>query len=573
MKRRIQIFATILFGASCFLAQAQVTIQPDGITNGNSTEPNTNEIEFEEDGFLGEIDLDVNGVLGLGTGSAADDLFIGTTGNIGIDIDNPVSKLHILNGDDVSLSDHGYLLLGSTSERNIAFDNNEIQSRNNGGAASLLFNVEGGNVGIGTTSPGSLLHLNGGDLRVDKTGGPAILLDNNNNPVGHIATLVDYMEIKNLGTGSASADLSLQTENAELHLDNDGNIGINTDTPDDELHIIGNSENNPSLKIELGNISNRSNNAPGMFLRKVDGTFGGSIIADVANETVGANGGIDLELDADDDMSFATGPGGAIRMFINNNGEVGIGTENPDQLLSVNGDASKVDGGEWSTFSDEKLKKNIRDFEDGLEQILQIRPVWYRYNGKANLPTEEEYVGVIAQEIQQVAPYTVESVALQNDADSESYTDYLSYNGTAVTYMLVNAVQEQQAQLDEKEERIDELEARLEKLEALLTQNTNPVNPEANINLQGDDQPRLEQNTPNPFDSETQIKYYLPKGTQQAQLRITDLNGKVLKMVKLQGAGEGQINVSTNDLPSGNYQYSLFIGGKLFATKQMVLTK
>jgi len=56
-------------------------------------------------------------------------------------------------------------------------------------------------------------------------------------------------------------------------------------------------------------------------------------------------------------------------------------------------------------------------------------------------------------------------------------------------------------------------------------------------------------------------------------LGISDFNGKVLKMVRLQGAGEGQTNVSTNDLPSGNYQYSLFIDGQLFATKQMVLTK
>src|SRR3954454_20657647 len=35
-------------------------------------------------------------------------------------------------------------------------------------------------------------------------------------------------------------------------------------------------------------------------------------------------------------------------------GRVGIGTTAPDQLLSVNGDASKVGGGSWQTFSDER---------------------------------------------------------------------------------------------------------------------------------------------------------------------------------------------------------------------------
>ncbi len=144
MRRQTQLITTIFCCVSCFLAQAQVTIQPDGISNGTTVSPNTNEIEFGEGSFHAEIDLDNNGVLGLGTGNTADDLFIGTSGNIGIDVEDPESKLHILNGDDVSLSDHGYLLLGALSGRNIAFDNNEIQSRNNGGAASLLFNVEGG---------------------------------------------------------------------------------------------------------------------------------------------------------------------------------------------------------------------------------------------------------------------------------------------------------------------------------------------------------------------------------------------------------------------------------------------
>jgi len=41
------------------------------------------------------------------------------------------------------------------------------------------------------------------------------------------------------------------------------------------------------------------------------------------------------------------------------NGRVGIGTNAPDQMLSVNGGASKSGGGSWSVFSDERLK-NIK---------------------------------------------------------------------------------------------------------------------------------------------------------------------------------------------------------------------
>ena len=40
-----------------------------------------------------------------------------------------------------------------------------------------------------------------------------------------------------------------------------------------------------------------------------------------------------------------------VLMTIQDNGRVGIGTTSPDQLLSVNGNASKVGGGSWASFS------------------------------------------------------------------------------------------------------------------------------------------------------------------------------------------------------------------------------
>ena len=65
-------------------------------------------------------------------------------GNVGIGSNGPKSKLHIRNGYDAGLNRHGYLMLGSEDERNIVFDNNEIQARNNGQPASLVINQEGG---------------------------------------------------------------------------------------------------------------------------------------------------------------------------------------------------------------------------------------------------------------------------------------------------------------------------------------------------------------------------------------------------------------------------------------------
>jgi hypothetical protein len=46
-----------------------------------------------------------------------------------------------------------------------------------------------------------------------------------------------------------------------------------------------------------------------------------------------------------------------------------------------------------------------------------------------------------------------------------------------------------------------------------------------------------------------------------------------LKSVKLNGSGNGAINIKANELPSGAYRYSLVIDGKVIETKQMVQAK
>src|SRR5206468_9704453 len=71
--------------------------------------------------------------------------------------------------------------------------------------------------------------------------------------------------------------------------------------------------------------------------------------------------------------------GGTERMRITSIGRVGIGTTAPDQTLSVNGDASKVGGGSWLTFSDERLKNIRGNFNSGLKAVMQLQPLRYQY--------------------------------------------------------------------------------------------------------------------------------------------------------------------------------------------------
>jgi len=136
------------------------------------------------------------------------------------------------------------------------------------------------------------------------------------------------------------------------------------------------------------------------------------------------------------------------RMSVLANGDVNIGGGPIDYMFSVNGDASKIGGGTWKVPSDRRLKKDITPFTDGLSQVLRMQPINFRYNGLAGISdTETQYVGVIAQDAQKVAPYTVKTMK----------DGYLEFDSNAVVYMLINAVKEQQAQ-------IDKLEAQLKKL-------------------------------------------------------------------------------------------------------------
>ncbi|MBV6404618.1 MAG: hypothetical protein GFGODING_01371 [Flavobacteriales bacterium] len=140
------------------------------------------------------------------------------------------------------------------------------------------------------------------------------------------------------------------------------------------------------------------------------------------------------------------------RMRIRGNGNVGIGTFFPLYLLEVNGVAAKPGGGTWVNTSDARLKTDVRPYDDGLAQLLRIEPVRYRYNEASGHDTKPEYVGVIAQELQKVAPYMVGTFEKEG-------TEYLNVDNSAMIYMLVNAVKEQQSIIEDLRTRLAAVEA------------------------------------------------------------------------------------------------------------------
>lgn len=86
-------------------------------------------------------------------------------------------------------------------------------------------------------------------------------------------------------------------------------------------------------------------------------------------------------------------------------------------------------------------------------------------------------------------------------------------------------------------------------------------------------QARLYQNNPNPFSTQTNIKFEIPETAQNAQLHICNMTGTLLKTITLTKRGNGNETINANEFVAGMYLYSLVCDGKIVDTKQMLLTE
>ncbi len=151
---------------------------------------------------------------------------------------------------------------------------------------------------------------------------------------------------------------------------------------------------------------------------------------------------------------------GATRLVVNSSGRVGIGTESPDDTLSVNGSADKVGGGSWGTYSDGRLKNLNGSFNSGLSQVLKIRPVRYRYkaDNALGIRDTDEHIGVVAQEVQQVIP----------EAVTENSNGYLLVNNDPIIWSMLNAIKEQQREFRQQQAELAKALRQIKQQESLL---------------------------------------------------------------------------------------------------------
>jgi len=102
--------------------------------------------------------------------------------------------------------------------------------------------------------------------------------------------------------------------------------------------------------------------------------------------------------------------------------------------------------------SDIKLKKNIKDINYGLKDVLNIRAVEFDWKEKRE---GKHDIGFIAQEIEKIIPEVVNEVTTigenAKEGDTHKVVDYAK-----LTSVLMRAIQEQQVQIDELKTQIGE---------------------------------------------------------------------------------------------------------------------
>jgi hypothetical protein len=96
----------------------------------------------------------------------------------------------------------------------------------------------------------------------------------------------------------------------------------------------------------------------------------------------------------------------------------------------------------WSALSDEKLKNVTGEYTNPLTDIAKIKPIKFTWKSD---DTNKPCVGVIAQSVEQVVPEAVESNELPNSSDT---TKYLSVRYTELIPLMIASIQELKTELD-----------------------------------------------------------------------------------------------------------------------------
>jgi hypothetical protein len=309
---------------------------------------------------------------------------IANGGNIGIGTNAPTALLHLSqSASNLNL----YLQNTSGSGKTWALNSDTNGKFNIHDTTANYFTItSGGNVGIGTTSPAS-----GWKLTTKGTYG--IVTQANANEGGaylwHDGTDANLMASYE-STGGYGAIKLLTSGVERMRITSGGNVGIgNTGGSGIRLYVTAQSTSTGDY---------------------------GLVVADSASTNlffVRNDGGICTGLSTNSPYNLTTG--NAANCFINTNGYL------------------------YRSTSSLKYKTDVKDYTKGLNEVLQLRPVFYK--GKGENDGDKQYAGLIAEDVHELGLTEFVQYAEDGTPDALAYQNMIA--------LLTKAIQELSAQVNE----------------------------------------------------------------------------------------------------------------------------
>ena len=292
------------------------------------------------------------------------------------------------------------------------------------------------NVGIGTTSPGALLHLAKEDA------------------VTNAVTTLQTLTHTTTGTAALGfgSGIKFQLEKSDGTLDTDaGGIEVAWSGAVNNANLYFRTMGARVGKMTESGQLRVFGNAPGIFGQASD--TGGTYFQIFPWFTFTAL----LINHQGSGKLMQLQDGGVDKFVIDNSGNVGIGTASTANILTVVQDsATDPIADAWTTYSSRRWKTNITKLENAMEKVLKLDGV--SFNWKAD---GRHDIGLIAEDVGKIVP---EAAAYEdNNADAKG----LDYN--KFVPLLIESVKELNAKTERLEEENSKLESENMKLKARLT--------------------------------------------------------------------------------------------------------